>query len=190
MPDCGIYGQITNALNQSIRIENVDVSVTLETGTVVHNKTNGNGDYHPNAPLGTHTFAAAKVGYCNLSYAIDVAPNKKEFNDIMVPIPDNGDIVIVLTWSNATGAPTNLNSHVKAYVNKTVVVVSPNNTEQAGLTHYFDDVDGLGPETMGVSSYYDGNKSVYYVHDVHEGNALEISNARVRVIDSNCNSNE
>jgi hypothetical protein len=94
LPDCGISGQVRDALNASIVLENVAVSVRSD-GSVDSGNTDAGGNYSlKNVVSGNRQLDGYKAGYCNLNDSIVVTPTSFEFNHVMTSRPLEGFIEV------------------------------------------------------------------------------------------------
>jgi hypothetical protein len=198
LPECGISGQIRDALNASIVLENVAVSVRADRW-VDSGKTDADGNYTlKNVVSGNYRLEGYKAGYCDLNDSIVVTLTSFEFNHVMASRPLEGFMRFILSWAYK---PLDLDSFVYASLDDKEVSVYYNNKVhfyggqyndkyQADIQLDIDDRVSYGPETMLVAHTIDRdnkkNRFAYYVHDHGEGNNIVNSNASVHFTDSYC----
>lgn len=177
----GIYGvaegTIKNAVTGSV-ISDVQMSFrkgwNKQDGDVVlTTKTDSNGKYQVDLPVGNYTAHMEKAGYVSNTLNIIVLPvSVMQQNGALVPTGDGlpeGDLRIVLTWGSS---PSDLDSHLVGpaadgngyfhiyYSNKQY---SYNSTKYADLD--LDDTSSYGPETTTIYKKTENGTYSFYVHD-------------------------
>lgn len=125
----------------------------------------------PNVPPGTYTLLAIKTGsfYDSPMMVVSIGGQVKSYTVLMSPVLLSGQIRIVLTWSNSSSDPPDLDSHLYTpviggsthhvnYGDKGSVATAPYATLDV------DDRDWGGPETITIQSSQDGT----YEYRVHQ----------------------
>lgn len=170
-------GTIKNAVTGSV-ISDVQMSFRkgwnkLEGDVVLTVKTDSNGKYQVDLPVGNYTAYMEKAGYVSNTLNIVVLPvSIMQQNGALVPTGDGlpeGDLRIVLTWGST---PSDLDSHL---VGPTAEGNNYFHTYYQDKSYYFnsikyadldlDDTTSYGPETTTIYKKSENGMYSFYVHD-------------------------
>jgi len=126
-----------------------------------------------------------------LNIPSDYSSNVYEHNFSISPIPDLGEIRIILTWGSN---PADMDSHlITPEIDSVNYHISYSNRGMSDNAPFVvldvDDVDGFGPETITIKKLENGIYS-YYVHQYSDYGSLKESRGSVQIFDSpNCTGN-
>lgn len=190
----GFIGVAEGTIRNAITGNTVsDVQMSFRKGwnkqdgdVVLTTKTDSNGKYKVNIPVGNYTACMEKSGYVSNTLNIIVVPAiGVQQNGALVPNEDdvqNGNLRIVLTWGSR---PSDLDSHL----------VGPNADGNGYFHIYFsnkqylynsikyadldlDDTNSYGPETTTIYKKVENGTYSFYVHDYTNrwnNNSMELS---------------
>lgn len=191
-------GKIINAVTGS-NISDITLNIRKDwnntTGDIVTTiKTNSNGQYQVELPLGYYTIQMIKDGYITNTYNIYVKSGSAlNQNTTLVPntieMP-SGDLRVVLTWGEQPG---DLDSHMTGPTadgnDKFHIYFEDKSYFKDGIKYADldrDDTSSYGPETTTVYNINSSGKYNFYVHDYTNRNnnfsvAMSNSGAKVEV---------
>jgi len=166
-----LKGTVTNAVDGD-GVSNVSVTIGESTGT-----TDENGDYsiYSSFKSGEHDVIGVRESFCPYSgiflVSEDYASDTYTYNFSISPIPEVGEIRMVLNWG---AQPRDLDSHLKTpEISGQSYHISYSNRGSATSPPYatldIDKVDGFGPETVTIKQSFSGTY-IYYIH--HFGASL------------------
>ncbi|MFL3006586.1 MAG: YfaP family protein [Candidatus Neomarinimicrobiota bacterium] len=183
-----IEGLVKNAVTGLVE---EDVNVSLNGLEVL---SDNEGFYSVYVPDLLNSYILTGIGdeFCPYNGVVnipsDYSSNVFEYNFSISPIPDVGEIRIILTWGSN---PTDMDSHLltpeidSAYFH--ISYSNRGNNESAPYAVLdLDDVDGFGPETITIKQLETGIYT-YYVHQYSNDGSLDESKGTIQIFDSpNC----
>ena len=161
-----LKGAVTNAVNGE-GVSNVAVTVGESTGS-----TDENGDYsiYSSFKSGEYDVSGVHESFCPYSgifqVSEDYASDTYTYNFSVSPIPEPGEIRMVLNWG---AEPRDLDSHLKTpeIDGQTYHIMYSSRgdaTSPPYATLDIDDVDGYGPETITIKQSFSGTYIYYILH--------------------------
>ena len=192
----GIYGVAEGMIKNAVTGNNIsDVKLSFRKGwnkqdgeIVFTTKTDFNGKYQVDLPVGNYTVFMEKAGYISNTFNIIVLPvSVMHQNASLVPSEDTlpeGDLRMVLTWGST---PSDLDSHL---VGPTAEGDDYFHIYYGDQSYYhdsekyadldLDDTSSYGPETTTIYKKSETGLYSFYVHDFSNGedqNSTEMSSS-------------
>ena len=180
-----IEGIVKNAVTGLVE---EDVEVSLNGLEVLSDSEGFYSLYVPNF-LNSYVLTGIGDEFCPYNGAInipsDYSSNIFAHNFSISPIPELGEIRIILTWGSN---PADMDSHLITpeidSANFHIFHANKGNAESAPFVVLdLDDVDGYGPETITIKKLETGIYT-YYVHQYSNDGSLNDSKGRVQIFDS------
>ena len=183
-----IEGIVKNAVTGLVE---AGVEVSLNGLKVLSNDEGYYSLYVPNF-LNSYILTAVGDKFCPYSGVVnipsDFSSNVFEHNFSISPIPELGELRIILTWGSN---PSDMDSHlITPEIDSVNFHISYSNRGSSDSAPFvildLDDVDGFGPETITIKKLEIGIYR-YYVHQYSNDGILNESKGRVQIFDSpNC----
>ena len=180
-----IEGVVKNAVTglgvDGITVSLNDLSVVSET----------EGSYALYVPdfLNSYTLSGVGDTFCPYNGIINIPSDYTsdvfEHNFSISPIPDIGEVRIILTWGSN---PADMDSHlITPDIDSVSYHISYSNRGSSDSAPFVildvDDTDGFGPETITIKQLQSGSY-VYYVHQYSSFGSLVESEGSVQIFDS------
>ncbi len=191
-----ISGTITSATTADV-LEGVALTLRegtdTKTGTIIgRSKTITDGTYELiNLPTGSYTMEMLLDGYVTEYGNIDISEsdNGEGNNFVLSPTLKDDEIMrIILTWGDT---PSDLDGTLLLSMDDgsdNNISHNSKNLTYGGTTYGVLDIDdqtGYGPETITINYFTNNGNNIYYIHDYHSTNKLNISDAKVQIIRDN-----
>jgi len=180
-----LKGTVTNAVNGE-GVSDVTVTVGGSTGS-----TDENGDYtiYSSFDSGEHDVSGVRESFCPYNgifqVSEDYASDTYTYNFSLSPIPEVGEIRMVLNWG---AEPRDLDSHLKTpEIDGQAYHISYSNRGNATSPPYatldIDKVDGYGPETVTIKQSFSGTY-IYYIYQYSSAGSLPSSGGTIQIYNS------
>ncbi len=180
-----IQGTITNAINGN-PISNVNISIKNMEAI-----TNENGFYtiYTELASGLYEVNTSSDQFCPYNGAFQISDDYESnifiFNFSLSPIPETGEVRMVLNWSEQ---PSDLDSHLKTpQIEGQEYHIYYGNRGNSDTAPYatldYDVVTGYGPETMSIKQSFSGNY-IYYIYQYSSSGNLNESGASIQIYNS------
>jgi len=180
-----IQGTVSNALNGGT------ISEAIVTINGIETLTNTNGLYtiYTNITSGQYEVSGSSDAFCtyngNFQIPEEYPENAYIFNFSLSPIPEIGEIRMVLNWGEN---PSDLDSHLKTppIENQEYHIYYGNRGSDDSIPYAtldFDVVTGYGPETMTIKQSFSGNY-IYYIKHYSGSGSLSESRGTIQIYNS------
>ena len=180
-----ISGTVTNAVD-GLTIPGV--IVTLDSDSTITDE-NGQYEFYLSLENRSYLVYSSVDSFCPYhgSFIIpnDYSSNSFTFNLSMSPIPEPGEIRMVLNWGEN---PSDLDSHLKTpQINGQEYHIMYNNRGSSEsipfVTLDVDDTNGYGPETITIKQAY-GGIYLYYIYQYSSNGEFSGSGASIQIFNS------